>query len=316
MPDIPVQRVAAMDIGSNTAHMVVADLAGDRDLRIMTRQVELLRLGEDIAATGAISPERAARVETTLRQMSETAQSLGATMRLGLATEGVRAAANATEIITRFSAAWGSNIVLVSGLEEAALTFWGATSTITDPARRLGAVDLGGGSCEIVAGTIGEIASATSLQLGSGMLVDLLHPADPPTPDDMRRLKAEAVMRLAAIPPPRPPLQDVFGVGGTATALGRFMESDVLIMPDLDRAAMLLQSAAAKDLAAQRGADAGRVRLMAGGVAAWQALLEHLGAERMIPSDRGVREGAILAWAVAGADWVQYAHDAASRANA
>ncbi len=316
MHHAPLRRVAAVDIGSNTAHLVVADLAGARDLRIVARQVELLRLGADIAATGAIGPERAARAEATLRQMAERAASLGATARLGVATEGVRAAQNAEEMIARFSAAWGNDIALISGLEEAALTFWGATSGITDPARRLGTVDLGGGSCEIVAGTIEEIASAISLKLGSGMLVDLIHPADPPTPDDMRRLQDAAASRLAAIPAPVPPLQDVFGAGGTATALGRFMGLDALTMPDLDRAATLLQSATAHDLAARGGEDPARVRLMTGGVAAWQALLAHLGAERMRPSDRGVREGAILAWATAGADWVAYAREAATRAGA
>src|SRR5579875_1864314 len=84
------RRVAAVDIGSNTVHLVIVDSNGVSDLTVVGRQVDLARLGADVAATGEIGEQRAARVEATLRAMAERAAQLGAEARLGLATEGVR----------------------------------------------------------------------------------------------------------------------------------------------------------------------------------------------------------------------------------
>ena len=143
------RRVAAVDIGSNTVHMVIVDINAVQHFTVIDRQVEMVRLGADVAAWGAIGEERAGRTENTLRSMAEHATHMGATARLGLATEGVRAASNADAMLARFSAAWGEPIALVTGMEEAALTFWGATSHVQDPALRLGAGDLGGGELRI-----------------------------------------------------------------------------------------------------------------------------------------------------------------------
>jgi exopolyphosphatase/guanosine-5'-triphosphate,3'-diphosphate pyrophosphatase len=305
------QRVAAVDIGSNTVHMVVGDLVGGREFTVISRRVELLRLGADVAATGAIGEARAARTEQTLREMAAQAQQLGAITRLGLATEGVRAAHNAQAILARFSAAWGEPIALVTGMEEAALTFWGATSTENDPTKILGVGDLGGGSCELVVGTIEKIAAATSLPLGSGQLVDLAQPADPPSAADIAKLRSLAHERMQTVPPLAQPLAVVLGVGGTATALARVVgATDTVTLADLDRAIALLVSAPSTTLAAQTGTDVERLRLLIGGVVAWQAILLHFGREAMQVSERGVREGAILAWAQAGAAWQHYAHEA------
>ncbi|HKD76706.1 MAG TPA: hypothetical protein VKB76_14475, partial [Ktedonobacterales bacterium] len=184
MQPIP-QTIAAVDIGSNTVHIVVATVDPvDRRLTIIDRRVEIVRLGADIASIGAIGPERAARTEQALREMAALAERHQVIARLGVATEGVRAAGNAEEMLARFSAAWGAPITLIDGMEEASLTFWGATSGVADPSARLAVGDLGGGSCEIVVGEGGRIIWARSLPLGSGRLIDAVAPADPPTGDD------------------------------------------------------------------------------------------------------------------------------------
>ncbi len=343
------RRVAAVDIGSNTVHLVIVDSNGVSDLTVVGRQVDLARLGADVAATGEIGEQRAARVEATLRAMAERAAQLGAEARLGLATEGVRAARNAQAMLARFSAAWGGEIALITGLEEAVLTFWGATASFSggppgaetpqlenanpsglpggkiagrtsgggqDTASsdgragekslpRLGVGDLGGGSCEFVVGTTQKIAYATSLPLGSGRLVDLVQPADPPTAEQFAAMLAAAGERVQALTPPDPPLDALIAVGGTATSLARFLGAgDILATADLDRARDILLSAPASVLAAQSGVDAERVRIIAGGVAAWQAIMQRVGATELRVSANGVREGAIIAWLRApDGDW-------------
>lgn len=302
------RRVAAVDIGSNTVHMVVIDVDATNQLSVIERRVELVRLGADVTAQGMIGEERAARAEATLRAMAARAAELGASTRLGLATEGVRAAGNADAMLARFSTAWGNPIALVNGMEEAALTFWGATSSMQDPALRLGVGDLGGGSCEIVVGTIDKIVYATSLPLGSGGLVDSVRPADPPTAADIARLHALAQERAQPLPTPDPPLDALIAVGGTGTTLARILGMPATIAaPDLARALTLLQSAPAATLAQQTGTDVERLRLMVGGVVAWQTLLARLGSPTIRISERGVREGAIIAWTRAGEGWQAYA---------
>jgi len=315
------RRVAAVDIGSNTVHMVIVDSDGVSDLTVVDRQVDLARLGADVTAMGEIGEERAARVEATLRAMAARAEQSGAVARLGVATEGVRAARNADVMLARFSAAWGAPITLITGMEEAALTFWGATAQMTqgnhkglplqtvenmdDTPPRLGVGDLGGGSCEFVVGTTQRIAYATSLPLGSGRLVGMVQPADPPTPENFAALDAAATERVQALTLPDPPLDALIAVGGTATALARFLHTaGTLTLADLDRARDILLSAPAATLAAQTGVDADRVRIIAGGVAAWRAIMARVGATALYVSANGVREGAIISWLRApDGDW-------------
>jgi exopolyphosphatase/guanosine-5'-triphosphate,3'-diphosphate pyrophosphatase len=304
-PQHPTQRIAAVDIGSNTIHLVIVDTNAVRDLTILDRQVDLARLGADVTKFGQIGEERAARAVATLRTFAALSRGQGATLRLAVATEGVRAARNAEEMLARFSAAWGAPITLVTGVEEAVLTFWGATSTERDPAHRVGVADLGGGSCEVVVGTIEKLEYATSVPIGSSKLVELAHIADPPSLEDMSAVRTAAYTRVILLPRPKPRLDDVIAVGGSATAMARFAgKSEGIQVPDISNAVTLLMSASSKKLAAQTGVDAERIKILPGGMAAWQAVMERLGSRTLRVSERGVREGVIVAWQLAGDGWL------------
>lgn len=312
-------RIAAVDIGSNTVHMVVMACGPTvTDLTLLARQVELVRLGADVAAHGAIGEERAALTEEALRAMAAQAQQLGATTILGLATEGVRAARNASAMLERFAAALGAPIALLSGLEEAALTFWGATSDLGPTDEPVAVGDLGGGSCELVVGRGAAIAWARSIPLGSGRLIDEIHPADPPTPEDFARLAELAHGQLATLPPPVPSPSRLLAVGGTATSLTRLTHGDdqprQLAGADLDRAIAQLGLQPLSHTAAQARIDVERVRLLVGGVVAWRAIVTWLGLPALQVSWRGVREGAIIAWRQAGDAWQRFAAHAVTGA--
>nr|MBA3826906.1 hypothetical protein [Ktedonobacterales bacterium] len=130
---------------------------------------------------------------------------------------------------------------------------------------------------------------------------------DPPTPADFTRLRVAAEEALVAFPRPQPPLDALIAVGGTATALGRIVGSpDGVTAADLQRGADILATAPAAQLARTVNTDPARIRLVVGGVAAWQAILARVGATTMAVSANGVREGAIIAWAHAGDDWRSY----------
>ncbi len=310
------QRVAAVDIGSNTVHLIVAELGATvTEFTILDRQVALMRLGADVARAGVISSTLAAQTAAVLAGMAATARGWGVTAMLGLATEGVRAAANATAILDQFSAAWGSPIALISGLEEAALTYWGGSAgSPIDPQTRVLVGDLGGGSCELVIGTGAAVQWARSLPLGSGRMIDAIQPADPPTEIERAALARFARDRLApiAFPLPQPALS--IAVGGTATSLLAILPdartTSTLTRADLAQASAVLGSQPSSTIAQRFGLDLGRARLLVGGAIAWEAILTWSGQERMLVSVNGVREGAIIAWRHAGADWQAFARQA------
>lgn len=313
--DHALHTVAAVDIGSNTFHLAIGQVAKNgKKLTIVKRHVELIRLGADVTKTGAIGEERAARGEATLQHMAKLAKDAGAEVLLGMATEGVRAASNAVEMLSRFGAALGTPVVLLSGLEEAALTFWGAASQADDPLAALAVGDLGGGSCEIVTGVAGCISWACSLPLGSGRLADSLPDIDHPTAADFERLgeQAKGVLVSVAIPPQ--PVQTLIAVGGTATSLLRLLPhptaNGMLHRDDIVHIMHLLQEQPLTAISQQYSVDIERVRLFTGGSVAWYEILTWLGIDSMYVSERGVREGAMLAWAQAGDGWQQFAHTA------
>lgn len=315
MPTTGGPLVAAVDIGSNTLHLIVAQLgAGADDLTIVARRVALVRFGADIAAAGAIGEPRAVRAEAELRAMADLARQHGASPLLALATEGVRGAANADAILARCGAALGVPVRLISGLEEAALTYWGASSDDPDAAAPHAVADLGGGSCEVIVGTGTRIAWANSLPLGSGRLLAAAPPDDPPTAAQLAALAQAAGDVLQSATPL--PVARLLAVGGTAASLTRLTHGDdharVLTLADLARAADVVRSVPAADLAAQRGLEPERVGLLVAGVPAWQAILGWLGLDAMQISWRGVREGAIIAWRLAGDDWQGHAARAVS----
>jgi exopolyphosphatase/pppGpp-phosphohydrolase len=321
--------LAAIDVGSNTIHLVVARAIAATDLEILADETVLVRLGADVTATGAIGSERAAIAIGVIRQQVQTARRLGATPILGLATEGVRQARNGASFIQQVRAATGVDLLLISGEQEAALTYWGATSGRTI-AGRGAVVDLGGGSTELVVGDASGIVWRVSLPLGSGTIHDQLAPADPADPGELA-LAARAVedaLRPLDLPLP---VSEATACGGAATTLAalaqRALSADdvaaagaapppsdpatvgVLTEGLLDALLALLQSQPAATIAERYAVEIGRARLLAAGAVVLRSVMRRLGVQRLRVSRRGIREGAILAYVRHGADWL----DAAAR---
>ncbi|HEY7832118.1 MAG TPA: hypothetical protein VIG30_01020 [Ktedonobacterales bacterium] len=309
--------IAALDVGSNTVHVVVAqpDAAG-ADLRVLADEVELVRLGADVALSGAIGPERMARALAAIARQAAIARDHGASAILGLATEGVRAAANGAELLRRARDETGVALALISGEQEAALTYWGAASGLPTAARAA-VVDLGGGSLELVLGESERVLWRVSLPLGSGAIHDRLAPADPPDPAQLAAAERHVAAALATLDPPLP-APAAAATGGTATTLAALAhralpdaagEPGISGLPNLTEAllaellALPLRLPAA-DVARQYGVDEARARLLGAGAVILRAALRRLGADRLRVSRRGVREGAILAHQRHGADWL------------
>jgi exopolyphosphatase/guanosine-5'-triphosphate,3'-diphosphate pyrophosphatase len=204
-------RVAAIDQGTNTTRLLVADVE-DGELAEVSKRVEITRLGEGVHTRRRLLPIPITRVRNVLTEYRREAEELGAERILLVATSAVRDAENGEAFLGEIEWSYGFVTRLLSGDEEAELTFRGAA------ADRVGSslvVDPGGGSTEFVVGENGEIRSRQSVDVGSVRLTERFLSSDPPTPDE---LEAAAEATRSALPPP-PEADQTIGVAGTITTL-------------------------------------------------------------------------------------------------
>src|SRR5207302_7790046 len=160
-----VTRVAAIDLGTNATRLLVADVE-DGLVQEIVRRTKITRLGEGVDARRRLLPVPIARVRNTLTDYRREAERLGAERTLAVATSAVRDAENGEAFLGEVEWSYGFKTRLLSGDEEAELTFRGVGTGRTLDAQTL-VIDLGGGSTELVVGGPEGIAFHTSLDLGS-----------------------------------------------------------------------------------------------------------------------------------------------------
>ena len=204
-------RVAAIDQGTNTTRLLVADVE-EGEVEEVSKRVEITRLGEGVDSRRRLLPLPIARVRNVLTEYRREAERLGVERVLLVATSAVRDAENGEAFLGEIEWSYGFVTRLLSGEEEAELTFRGAADA------RIGStlvVDPGGGSTEFVVGESGEIRSRTSVDFGSVRLTERFLHSDPPTADE---LEAAANSVRSALPS-RPEANHAVGVAGTITTL-------------------------------------------------------------------------------------------------
>ncbi|MFK0118609.1 Ppx/GppA family phosphatase [Streptomyces sp. NPDC090994] len=182
-------RLGVLDVGSNTVHLLVVDAhPGARPLPAHSHKAEL-RLAQLLDADGAIGADGVDRLTAVVRRALQAAEDKGVEDLLPFATSAVREAHNAEEVLTRVRAETGVELTVLTGAEEARLTFLAARRWFGWSAGKLLVLDIGGGSLEIAYGIDEEPDAAVSLPLGAGRLTAGRLPGDPPDPDDVRALR-------------------------------------------------------------------------------------------------------------------------------
>jgi exopolyphosphatase / guanosine-5'-triphosphate,3'-diphosphate pyrophosphatase len=181
-------RIAALDLGSNSFHLLVADVHVDGTFSAVAREKEMLRLGDDVARHGRIPPATVERAVAAVRRLVQLADALGAREVIAKATSAIRSAANGSDVVDQLEAATRIDIEVISGIEEARLIFAAVrASVVIDPGPALG-LDIGGGSVEVMIGDASGLRWATSLPLGVGRLTAECVRDDPPSKSDRKRL--------------------------------------------------------------------------------------------------------------------------------
>ncbi|MCK2029308.1 Ppx/GppA phosphatase family protein [Microbacterium galbinum] len=202
-------RLGVLDIGSNTVHMLAADVRpGGRPLAT-TSDRSVLRLMRYLLPDGSISEEGVLALERAVAQASRVAEEERVDALLATATSAVRDASNGAEVIARIEAALGQPLQVLDGETEAELTFLAVRRWFGWSAGQILLLDIGGGSLEIAAGGEELPDAAASVPLGAGRMTVQFLPNDPPGEDDVERLRAHARDTLDQVLPrfadlPRP----------------------------------------------------------------------------------------------------------------
>ncbi|MFJ8360174.1 Ppx/GppA family phosphatase [Streptomyces sp. NPDC093984] len=190
-------RLGVLDVGSNTVHLLVVDAhPGARPLPAHSHKAEL-RLAELLEGGGAIGQEGVDRLVAVVRDALQAAEDKGVEDLLPFATSAVREAGNADDVLARVEDATGVELQVLTGEEEARLTFLAARRWFGWSAGKLLVLDIGGGSLEIAYGIDEEPDAAVSLPLGAGRLTAAWLPGDPPDPEDVRALRRHVRTEIA-----------------------------------------------------------------------------------------------------------------------
>ena len=219
-------RVGAIDVGSNSVRLLVADwtlpLGPGTVAETVARAGEVCRLGRGLDRTGAIEPALAERAGDLACDFLRRARALGATHVVMGATAALRQASNRAEVAAIISRRAGIEIRVLSGDEEAQLVYQSVIAGLGGAVSRSPCVvfDLGGGSTEVVSGIGGQAGRWVSLPFGAVSLTERHLAGDPPAPGEVASLRADVqdhLMHECAYMPARTPL--LAGVGGTVTVL-------------------------------------------------------------------------------------------------
>ncbi|MER5687202.1 Ppx/GppA phosphatase family protein [Streptomyces sp. NPDC002205] len=190
-------RLGVLDVGSNTVHLLVVDAhPGARPLPAHSHKAEL-RLAELLDTDGAIGPAGVDRLVMTITDALQAAEDKGCEDVLPFATSAVREASNADEVLARVREETGVDLAVLTGAEEARLTFLAARRWFGWSAGRLLVLDIGGGSLEIGFGIDEEPDTAVSLPLGAGRLTSGWLPGDPPDPAEVKALRRHVRAQIA-----------------------------------------------------------------------------------------------------------------------
>jgi len=282
---------AAIDIGSNTTRVLVAEPMDGQLAKVMEQRA-YTRINKAIGIDGAIRPDKVEEVCDVVATQVRLARELGAEVIRAVATAAVREATNGEQVAAAIEAASGVPVDILDEEEEGRLAFIGATKTLGHPVDgTVAVVDVGGGSTEVILGTVpGGVEEVRSWRVGSGVLADQLITCDPPAAAEVRRVRERIEDVFAGVRIDHP--TQAVAVGGSATSLRRLVGA-VLEYETLERGIRVLCGDPATEVARRFELDPQRVRILTTGVLLLEKISELLGQPLQIGKG-GLREGIIL----------------------
>src|SRR3954462_8052997 len=302
----PPPRLAAIDVGSNTIRLTVAEVQEDDTYRILDEEREMVRLGEHLDRTGRLSDAAIARSLAAIGKMKAIADGFKITELRAIATNAVREASNGRAFIRDVARQHKVNIEVISGEEEAQLAFRTASRHFDFQGRPTAVVDIGGGSVEVILSAGTAVDHVYSLPLGAVRVTERLVHSDPLKTKHWKEMKDEIDRGIRSIvrqPAHRAEL--MIGSGGTFTALAHMskfqregrhgsVQGYVLTPAEIIH---LLRRLRETPLEARReipGLSADRADIIIAGAAVISRLVRGLDTQQIMVNERGIRDGLLL----------------------
>jgi exopolyphosphatase/guanosine-5'-triphosphate,3'-diphosphate pyrophosphatase len=305
-------KIAAIDIGSNSIHLVVMRASPGRHLEIIEREKDMARLGAGTLRDHRLSKETIERAINTLRRFKQVADSLGADVILATATAAVREADNSEEFIETVKKQVGIDIRLLPGVEEARLIALAVAEAVDFNNRRGLIIDIGGGSTEFIVTAGKEPEVLFSLRVGSVRLTEKFITTDPISEKERARLVAAVRGELVRPAPEILHSGFDFAIGTSGTIhnlVGMAAElekngpdpapgfegfSRTMTLDQLRKLNRRLTRMSERDRARVPGIDKGRADIIVAGGLLLETLMSELGAKNITTCDWSLREGAVL----------------------
>lgn len=304
-------RLAAIDIGSNSVRLLVADVTGDGrtgwQIRAVARAGEPCRLGKGLTSTGQIEADTAERAAELCMGFADRAKALGAVHTLVGATAAIRNATNGSSVAAAIEERSGLPVRVLTGEEEARTVYRSVVAGLGSVAATSSCVvfDIGGGSTEVVSGAGHEPGRWVSLPIGAVSLSERFDVGDPPDPtalENMRSAVYELIMSQCAYLPAEAPL--FAGVGGTITVLALLdrgikaydpVQLEGWLIPN-DRLRSLIDHLVSLSHEERRRLPAmgeGRADIVVAGAVVVQALAKRFPSQGLLCSTQGLRYGLV-----------------------
>ncbi|PUB22213.1 Ppx/GppA phosphatase [Promicromonospora sp. AC04] len=312
-------RVAAIDCGTNSIRLLVADVDAAGNLTELDRRMEVVRLGQGVDRTGELAPEALERTLAATREYAAAIEAAGAERVRFVATSATRDARNRDAFFDGVRGALGVGVEVISGHEEAQLSFRGATGVVAGAhAGPFLVVDLGGGSTELVLGT-DTVDASVSMDVGSVRMTERHLHSDPPSATEIEAARADVRAHLddAARVVPLGKTATLVGLAGsittvTAHALGlaeyrhdRVNQAELPVSTVLASCAALIAAPRA-ERTAMGFLHPGRVDVIAAGALVWSEVITRVAADveaeggsltHVVTSEHDILDGIALSMA-------------------
>lgn len=301
--------LAALDLGTNSFHLIVARVSEAGGIEVLTRHKETVRLGHGGGDMKVLEPEAIERGIAALQRMRRIAESAGAPLR-AVATSAVREADNAQVFIDRARTDAAVEVEVISGVEEARLIHLGVLQAVPVFDRRLVLCDIGGGSTEILVGERGEVLTARSFKLGAVRLTDRFFPGGRVEPAAVKACRAYVRSTLAVFEREveRFGFEVAVGSSGTIEAVARLVQQRRHAGPALrtyncfeftaaelsEAVALLGKARTPADRREIPGVEPERADIIVAGALVLEGVHAAFGIETMTVSENALREGVLL----------------------
>jgi exopolyphosphatase / guanosine-5'-triphosphate,3'-diphosphate pyrophosphatase len=299
------RRYAAIDVGTNSVKLHVGELLDDGEWRTVVDRSEMTRLGEGIHETGRLGEQPLRRTVDAIAELADQARREGAEQIVAVGTAGLRQAANSDEFLAAVREQAGIEVEVISGEEEARLSYLAAAEALQMGDGKVGVFETGGGSSQFTFGEDGRVTERFSLDLGAVPVTERFGLDRAVDEETVGAARAEIASQLGVLDG-RPPLDVLAGIGGAITNLAgvqlgleRYEPDRVrgleLEAAEVDRQIELYRTRDAEQRRSIPGLQPKRAEVILAGACIVRTVLAKLDRDSLTVSDQGLRHGVLLA---------------------